>query len=275
MSKLTNQDTPSANATFNDIDVCVYPNADDASQAAASEIATVIRQRAEEGTHCVLGLATGSTPVSVYHNLIRMYRDEGLSLRNVITFNLDEYFPMQPDAPQSYVRFMDENLFNHVDIDRKNIHIPDGTVALQAVDEHCRSYEDKIADAGGIDLQLLGIGRTGHIGFNEPGSDERSLTRMVMLNSITRNDAAGDFAGIENVPVRAITMGVQTILNARCIRLLAFGEHKSAIVQRTVQGEVSDSVPATFLQKHNDIKFLLDTSAATKLSSFEDTKQAN
>nr|WP_261343892.1 glucosamine-6-phosphate deaminase [Novipirellula aureliae] len=230
-------------------------------------MAALIRQRAQDGKACVLGLATGSTPVGVYRELIRMHRDEGLSLQNVVTFNLDEYFPIQPDAPQSYVRFMNEHLFDFVDIDRKNIHIPDGTHPLDSVAADCCEYEKQIADAGGIDIQILGIGRTGHIGFNEPGSGRNGLTRLVKLNSLTRNDAAAAFGGLEKVPKSAITMGVKTILSARKIRLLAFGEHKASIVEQAVCGSVSDAVPATFLQGHQDVQFLLDEAAAEKLVS--------
>lgn len=244
----------------------VFREAVDASCAVANEIARMIRRRAEKGQRCVLGLATGSTPKSVYLELIRLHREESLSLRNVITFNLDEYFPMTPDAPQSYVHFMNEQLFNHVDIPRENIHIPDGTIAKNDVADYCREYENQISEVGGIDLQLLGIGRTGHIGFNEPGSGMDSLTRLVTLNSITRSDATKDFGDIDEVPKLAITMGVQTILNSKRIRLLAFGEHKSTIVKRTIEGAVSNVVPATFLQNHGGVEFLLDIEAAKELT---------
>ncbi|KAA1257726.1 Glucosamine-6-phosphate deaminase 1 [Rubripirellula obstinata] len=244
----------------------MFKNASEASQVVATEIATLVRERASAGKPCVLGLATGSTPMGVYRELIRMHRDENLSLRNVVTFNLDEYFPMAPDAAQSYVRFMNENLFDHVDVLSENVHIPDGTIAEESVGKFCDDYESKIAAAGGIDLQLLGIGRTGHIGFNEPRSDADTVTRMVVLNSVTRNDAAENFDGLENVPHHAVTMGVQTILNAQRIRLMAYGEHKSAIVERTVCGDITESIPATFLQQHGDVRFLMDDAAASKLN---------
>jgi len=244
----------------------VFAESTDASSAVALEIAELIRSRAAEQRMCVFGLATGSTPVNVYSELIRLHREEGLSFGNVITFNLDEYFPMQSDALQSYARFMDEHLFDHVDIPRENINVPDGTIAIEQVTEYCREYDRRIAEAGGIDLQLLGIGRTGHIGFNEPGSEQTSQTRLITLDAVTRTDAASDFFGIENVPRRAITMGVGSILQARRIRMLAFGEGKSAIVQRAVEGEVTPLVPATFLQNHDDVVLLLDEGAAAELS---------
>ncbi len=244
----------------------VFAHASDASAAVAAHIASLIRQRQSENNHCVLGLATGSTPVGVYNELVRLHREENLSLANVITFNLDEYYPMQPEELQSYVRFMNEHLFDHVDIKRENINIPDGTIVADGVYEYCQAYEQKIVDVGGIDIQILGIGRTGHIGFNEPGSKKTSRTRLITLDRITRQDAASDFFGEENVPRRAITMGVGTILSSREIIIIAFGEHKSEIVARAVEGDVSSSVSASFLQEHSCAKFILDSSAAERLT---------
>ncbi|MCA9051322.1 MAG: glucosamine-6-phosphate deaminase [Planctomycetaceae bacterium] len=237
-----------------------------ASRYVAVQIADLIRSRAQKQKNCILGLATGSTPVGIYGELVRMHKEEGLSFANVITFNLDEYYPMQPHELQSYVRFMHEHLFDAVDIPPENINIPDGTVTPENVAEYCRAYEQKIADVGGIDIQLLGIGRTGHIGFNEPGSDETSRTRLITLDSVTRTDAASDFFGAENVPRRAITMGVGTILNAWKIFILAFGENKAPIVARTVEGEPSPAVPATYLQRHRNVEMLLDQAAAGELT---------
>ena len=234
--------------------------------AVATEIADLIRQRAGEGRPCVLGLATGSTPVGVYAELVRMHREEGLSFQNVITFNLDEYFPMQPESLQSYVRFMNEHLFDHVDVDPANVHVPNGTIGREQVAEYCQHYEQQIQDAGGIDIQLLGIGRTGHIGFNEPGSDDTSRTRMITLDSVTRSDAASDFFGAENVPRRAITMGVGTILDARRIIIIALGENKAPIVARAVEGDVSPAIPATYLQRHDNVEFYVDEAAAEGLA---------
>ena len=246
----------------------VFRNAKDASSYVAHQIADTIRQLTAAGKMCVLGLATGSTPVSVYDELVRLHREEGLSFRNVVTFNLDEYFPMQPEALQSYVRFMREHLFDHVDIAPENMHIPDGTQNEENVLEFCRGYEQAINDAGGIDIQLLGVGRTGHIGFNEPGSGRESRTRLITLDIVTRRDAASDFFGEENVPRRAITMGVGTILEARQIYLMAFGEGKASIVAQAIEGEVSKSIAASFLQEHQNAKFVLDEAAAERLTRY-------
>ncbi len=196
----------------------------------------------------VLGLATGATPVQVYANLVKMHQEEGLSFENVITFNLDEYYPMHPDAKQSYVSFMDEHLFGHIDIKKENIHIPDGTLPKEEIAEYCLRYENAIGEVGGLDLQILGIGRTGHIGFNEPGSAPNSGTRLVTLDDLTRRDAARDFGGKENVPTKAITMGVGTIFKAREIILLAWSKKKASIIKKAVEGEIAGSVPATYLQ---------------------------
>lgn len=244
----------------------VFRHATQASLAVAQQIAALIRTRQGEGRHCVLGLATGSTPVGVYNALVDMHRNEGLSFRNVITFNLDEYFPMQPHELQSYVRFMREHLFDHIDIDPANVNIPDGTLAETEVDDYCRRYEQSIRDAGGIDLQLLGIGRTGHIGFNEPGSGRNSRTRLITLDRITRRDAASDFFGDENVPRRAITMGVGTILDARQVVIMAFGEGKARITAEAIEGEVSSMVAASFLQDHPNSQFFIDEAAAEALT---------
>ncbi len=244
----------------------VFADASVASAYVAREIAELIREKAAKGETCVLGLATGSTPVGVYAELIRLHREEGLSFQNVVTFNLDEYHPMEPGHLQSYHRFMKENLFDEINIDPANVHIPDGTTAPEDVAAHCEAYERAIADAGGIDLQLLGIGRTGHIGFNEPGSPRDSRTRLITLDKVTRMDAASDFFGEWNVPRRAMTMGVGTILNARRLILIAFGEHKAGIVRRAVEEPITNSVAASSLQDHPDVRFVLDPAAGAELT---------
>ncbi len=216
----------------------------------------------------MLGLATGSTPVGVYAELVRLHVEEGLSFDNVMTFNLDEYYPMQPQELQSYVRFMNEHLFDHINIPPDHVHIPDGTIEPEQVGDFCREYEAQIERAGGIDIQLLGIGRTGHIGFNEPGSDDQSGTRLITLDRITRINAASDFFGAENVPRRAITMGVGTILKANRICILALGENKAKIVAKTVEGDMTPTIPATFLQHHPNVQFFLDEAAAASLTRF-------
>ncbi|MEX2216712.1 MAG: glucosamine-6-phosphate deaminase [Phycisphaeraceae bacterium] len=251
------------------IPTVVYERSAEVSKAVAAEIATLIRQRAEAGRHAVLGLATGSTPTGVYNELIRLHQEEGLSFKNVITFNLDEYFPMQTHELQSYVRFMREHLFDHIDIPKENINIPDGTLAVEKVFDHCRAYEKKITDLGGIDLQILGIGRTGHIGFNEPGSGKDSRTRLITLDRVTRMDAASDFFGEENVPRRAITMGVGTIMGAQRVILMAFGEGKAPVVAHAIQGPITPAIAASFLQDHKNATFMLDSAAAAELARFK------
>jgi glucosamine-6-phosphate deaminase len=246
----------------------VFPDAEAASVAVAHEIAALIRERESLDRPCVLGLPTGATPIGVYAELVRMHQQEKLSFANVATFNLDEYYPIEPDELQSYHRFMREHLFDHVDIDPKAVHIPDGTVPSDRVHEYARRYEEAIADAGGLDFQLLGIGRTGHIGFNEPGSARDSATRLITLDRVTRRDAASDFFGLELVPRRAITMGVGTILGARRVVLLAFGEHKSAVVAQAVEGPVTPHVAASFLQEHPNAAVVLDQAAAADLTRF-------
>ncbi|MFM7051747.1 MAG: glucosamine-6-phosphate deaminase [Planctomycetota bacterium] len=243
----------------------VFERAKDVSSTVAREIADLIRAKAAKGERCVLGLATGSTPTGVYEELVRLHKDEGLSFRNVVTFNLDEYWPMQPHELQSYHRFMREYLFDRIDIDPRNTHIPDGTAAEEEVRTMCERYEQMIRDAGGIDLQLLGIGRTGHIGFNEPGSSRTSRTRLITLDSVTRKDAASDFFGEEHVPSRAVTMGVGSILEAKRVVMLAFGEGKAPVVARAIEGPVTNAVAASFLQEHTNAQVYLDLAAAAEL----------
>jgi glucosamine-6-phosphate deaminase len=255
-----------ADARLERIPTTIYPDSEQASVAVAHDVARLIRERAGQGRTAVLGLATGSTPTRLYEELVRLHREDGLSFANVVSFNLDEYYPMPPDSLQSYVRFMHEYLFDHIDIRPENVHIPDGTVPPEQVADFCRRYEEQIREAGGIDLQVLGIGRTGHIGFNEPGSGPASRTRLITLDHITRTDAASDFYGEENVPRRAITMGVGTILEAREIVLLAWGEGKAAVIKRMTEGDMTDSVPATYLQRHPHVRVVLDAAASAELT---------
>ena len=246
----------------------VFDDHADLARRVAGRIAAVIREKAARKQTAVIGLATGSTPVGVYRELIRLHREGGLSFANVVTFNLDEYWPIDPDNIHSYHRFMWDNLFSQVDIDRSNVHIPDGSVSREHLAAHCEEYESRIRAAGGIDFQLLGVGKTGHIGFNEPGSGARSRTRLVMLDAVTRRDAAADFFGESSVPREAITMGIATILEAREIAILATGEHKADIVRRAVEGEIDTEVAATFLQRHPKTTFYLDQAAAADLTRF-------
>ncbi len=246
---------------------CVFDSNRQVARYVAKLVADLVRQKNAAQAPAVLGLPTGSTPVGVYRELIRMHRNEGLDFSHVVTFNLDEYFGLQPTQLQSYHRWMHEHFFDHVNIARENIHIPDGAVPLDRVDEHCRQYEDAIRKAGGIDLMLLGVGRNGHIGFNEPFSARHSRTRLATLDPVTRKSAASDFFSEDAVPLQAITMGVATILEAKKILLIALGEQKAAIIREAVEGATSsERVPAAALREHPDATFLLDEASAAVLT---------
>ena len=248
------------------VPVIIVEDYDDIARLVAGRIETLSRTRRAAGERAVLGLATGSTPIGIYRELIRLHREKGLDFSNVVTFNLDEYYPMDPGSIHSYHRFMWENLFEHINIPHENIHIPRGDIPRPQVGMHCREYDALIERMGGIDFQILGIGKTGHIGFNEPGSGRESRTRLVHLDTITRKDAAADFFGEENVPREAITMGVATIMGAREIALIATGEHKAMIMKRSVEGEISHEVAATYLQQHPNTTFYVDGAAAGELT---------
>tara|TARA_B100000768_G_scaffold181888_1_gene207163 strand:+ start:546 stop:2471 length:1926 start_codon:yes stop_codon:yes gene_type:complete len=251
---------------FEKIHSVIFDEPKEASKMVANEIAILIRKKQKEKKSCVLGLATGSSPISVYQELVRIHKEDGLSFSNVISFNLDEYFPMNKSDSQSYHHFMNIHLFSHVDIKSENIYIPDGNLGIDEVNNYCKQYDKLIGTLGGIDFQLLGIGRTGHIGFNEPGSNYNSLTRIVHLNYITRNDARKAFYGIENVPTTAITMGVNTIRKSKRIVLLAWGQNKSKVIKDAIEGEVDSNLPASFLQKHKNVTFVLDNTSASDLT---------
>lgn len=255
--------------SFEKIPVRIYPDLKKGSRFVAKEIADLIRKKQSAGEKCVLGMATGSTPRSLYAELIRMHKEEGLSFKNVVTFNLDEYYPIEKDALQSYNRFMHVHLFDHIDIDPKNIHIPDGEIPKEAIKSWCLEYEQQIEAAGGIDLQILGIGNNGHIGFNEPGSSIYSRTRLVTLDNSTRIANSYEFANISQVPRLALTMGIQTILKARRVILMAWGPAKAAVVQKAVEENVTEQIPASLLQQHNDCTFVLDEVAAAELTRFK------
>jgi len=256
----------SESQTYEKIHTVICEGAVEASDRVADEVIALIRQRASEKKPVVLGLATGSTPILFYKRLIRAHREEGLSLGHVNTFNLDEYYGLERGHPESYWRFMHDQLFDHVDIPAENIHLPDGTVARDEVFDYCRGYEKAIEDAGGLDVQILGIGRTGHIGFNEPGSSEDSLTRLVTLDRLTRKDAARDFKGENAVPRNAITMGIGTILKAAKIYLMAWGQGKAEVIAKAVEETPSAALPASFLQLHTNTTFVIDRAAATELT---------
>ena len=251
--------------SFEKIAVQIFPNAKEGSVQAAKEIAELIRSKQVSNENCVLGLATGSTPIFLYAELVRMHQEEGLSFKNVISFNLDEYYPIEKEAYQSYWSFMHRHLFNHVDIEPNNINLPSGTGSKEDVKKFCQEYENKIEAAGGIDLQILGIGNNGHIGFNEPGSSIFSKTRMVNLENNTRLSNTYEFQNISKVPRRAVTMGISTILKSKKIILLAWGS-KASIVAKAVEENVTEQIPASILQQHHECTFIVDEIASAELT---------
>lgn len=254
--------------SFEKIPVEIFGNAKEGSAFVAREIAQLIRSRQEKNQPCVLGLSTGSTPLKLYAELIRMHREEGLSFRNVITFNLDEYYPISRNAPQSYYQFMRRNLFDHIDIDPANCHVPNGELPRDQMKKHCAEYEQAIEKAGGIDLQILGIGTNGHIGFNEPGSNLFSKTRIAPLENSTRLSNAGDFPIITQMPRLSVTMGISTILKSRRIILMAWGANKAAVLKKSVEEPATEEVPASLLQQHDDTLFVVDQAASAQLTRF-------
>lgn len=255
--------------SFEKIPVKIFPDIKQGSIALAREIAALIKEKQRKKEHCVLGLATGSSPKTVYAELVRMHREEKLSFKNVIAFNLDEYYPIDNDALQSYRRFMNTHLFDHVDIKPANIHIPNGQTSKDKIKSHCQEYEKMIKDAGGIDLQILGIGNNGHIGFNEPGSGINSRTRLITLDNSTRIANAYEFANISEVPRLAITMGISTILKAKRIALMAWGPNKAPVIKEAVEEDATEHVPASLLQNHDNVTFYIDESAAAELTRFK------
>jgi len=248
------------------IPVKIYKDLQQGSLFAAQKIASLIKEKQAKKEKCVLGLATGSTPKTLYEELVRMHKEEGLSFKNVISFNLDEYYPIDHDAIQSYNSYMHRNLFDHIDIDPNNIHIPNGELPKEQVKAHCAEYEKMIEDTGGIDLQLLGIGNNGHIGFNEPGSSIYSRTRLITLENSTRLANSYEFANISEVPRMALTMGISTIMKAKQIILLAWGPGKAPVIHRSAEGPVTEQVPASLLQQHHDCTFIVDEAAAAELT---------
>ena len=243
----------------NEMEIVIQPTAAEASRIGARIIAKQIRKKPD----AILGLATGSTPLLLYKELIRMHREDGLDFSKVRTFNLDEYVGLSPDHPMSYHHFMCKNLFDHINIAKKNVHVPNGLA--KDIPAFCEKYETQIRKAGGIDIQVLGIGSDGHIGFNEPTSSLQSRTRIKTLDDQTREDNARFFDSIEAVPHHCITMGIGTILESRMCLLFAFGRKKAAAIHESVEGPMSAICPASVLQWHRDAKFLIDHDAASKL----------
>ena len=255
--------------SFEKIPVSIFPDLKEGSIFVAKEIAGLIRDKKAKKEKCVLGLATGSTRKTLYAELVRMHKQEGLSFKNVIAFNLDEYYPIDKDALQSYARFMKVNLFDQVDIDPANCNIPNGELSKEEIKRHCAEYEQKIEEVGGIDLQILGIGNNGHIGFNEPGSSIHSRTRLIPLENSTRLANSYEFQHISQVPRLAITMGISTILKAKRILLMAWGPNKAPVIQKSVEGNLTEQIPASLLQQHPDCLFVLDEQAASELTRFK------
>ena len=251
---------------FEKIHSVIFDDSKNGSLAIAKEISDLIRNKQKQNKNCVLGLATGSSPISLYQELVRMHKEDGLSFKNVICFNLDEYYPMSGNDVNSYHHFMNVHLFDHIDIQKDNINIPNGIIKKEEINNYCSKYEEKIVNEGGIDFQLLGIGRTGHIGFNEPGSNYDSITRLVHLDYLTRNDARKSFNGIENVPTTAITMGIKTIRKSKRIVLMAWGNNKSSVVQKAIEGDIDSNISASYLQDHKNATFVLDNAASDDLT---------
>ena len=247
----------------------IYESAEEGANQIALDIAQLIRDKQKAGRFCVLALAGGNSPRNVYADLVRMHQEEGLSFRNVVIFNLYEYYPLAPNAINSNFNALKEMLIDHVDIDKQNVFTPDSTIAKDAIFEYCRLYEQRIESFGGLDIALLGIGRVGNIGFNEPGSRLNSTTRLILLDNDSRNEASKMFGSIENTPISSITMGVATILSAKKIYLLAWGEEKAQKVKECVEGPVTDTIPASYLQTHNNAHVAIDLSAAANLTRIQ------
>ena len=254
---------------FEKLHTVTFENSNEASLLIAREICDLIKSKQEKKKNCVIGFATGSSPTKVYQEIIRIHKEESLSFYNVIAFNLDEYYPIEKDDNNSYHHFMNENLFDHIDIPKENINIPSGEISEKEIKKFCSSYEKKIDKNGGIDIQLLGIGRTGHIGFNEPGSHFNSITRLITLDHTTRFDASKSFNGIENVPSKALTMGIRTIFNSKRIIMMAWGIQKSHIVKKSVENNITSLIPTTYLQNHKNTTLVLDKECSSELTRFK------
>jgi glucosamine-6-phosphate deaminase len=251
--------------SFEKVPVQIYKNSTEGSNAVAAQIAALIKEKQAKKLPCVLGMATGTTPILLYKELVRLHKEEGLSFKNVVTINLDEYYPIEKSAYQSYWSFMHRHLFDLVDIDPKNIHLPNGEWTKENLKESCIAYEQTIEKIGGIDLQILGIGKNGHIGFNEPGSSFHSKTRVIHLDQQTRIANTYEFNDLNKVPKLAITVGISSIMKAKKIVLLAWGD-KASIVAKSIEGDVTEQIPASVLQNHDDCTFVIDELASSELT---------
>lgn len=266
-SKIKYKNPGSSSVTrFEKIHTVIFNDKENAELSVAEEIKNLIEKNNKKNKKTVLGLATGSSPIGVYKKLIDLHKKEKLSFKNVVTFNLDEYYGLKKEHKESYHQFMYEKLFKHIDINKVNIHIPDGELDKKSIDKFCKDYEKKIKSCGGIDIQILGIGANGHIGFNEPGSNLNSVTRLVKLDYETRKDASLNFNGIKNVPSSAITTGIKTILSSKRIILIAWGQAKAEAIKNSVESRQNVKVPASLLQLHEDVTFILDKSSSSLLT---------
>ena len=254
---------------FEKIPTDIYESVEEGARQIAADIAFTIREKQKAGRFCIMALPGGNSPRPIYEELVRMHREEGLSFRNVIVFNVYEYYPLSPDAVNSNLKTLQSMFLDQVDINKQNIFSPDGTIAKDTTLEHCRLYEQRIESFGGIDIMLLGIGRLGNVGFNEPGSQVNSSTRLILLDNSSRNEAAKMFGGTENVPISSITMGIATILATKKIFLMAWGDDKAQMIKQTVEGKVSDAIPASYLQMHNNVRVALDLAAASNLTRIQ------
>ena len=243
----------------------IYKNLNEGSKIVANKISNLIKKKEKLNQKCVLGLSTGSSPLKTYSELIKMHKKEGLSFKNVVVFNLDEFYPMKPNSQFSYHSFMFNKFLKHIDIQKKNVNIPKGDISNKEIKSYCKSFEKKIDNLGGIDLQLLGIGTNGHIGFNEPGSDINSITRKIIISNHSRVVLSKDFKSIDNVPKNAITMGIKTILRAKKIILIAWGKTKSKIIKKTLKEKTNPLIPASYLQSHKNTLFILDNGSSSCL----------
>ncbi len=251
---------------YEKLPTAIFPKIEDGAHSIADAIAKTVRQKQQAGEHCVLGLGVGSSLTPVFDELVRMHREDGLCFSNVVVFNAYEYFPLQQDAKNSTLNQLKERLLNHVDINPQNVFSPEGTMPQERVHEACRLYEQRIQGFGGIDIMLLGIGRIGNIAANEPGSGLSSSSRIILIDSLTREEMSMSQTTSETVPPCSITMGISTILKSRQIYLAAWGEEKAEVIQKAVEGPISDSLPASFLQTHNDAHVVIDLAAAGRLT---------
>ncbi|MDR0681364.1 MAG: glucosamine-6-phosphate deaminase [Dysgonamonadaceae bacterium] len=251
---------------YEKLPVSIFSEVEIASELVAKQVARLIREKDQKGEKCVLGLIAGSTAVGVYEKLVEMHQKEKLSFKNVIVFNIDEYYPLKKEELQSHYRYMYEYLFNDVDILPENIHLISSSLQKSEISGFCKEYETQIQEAGGIDLQLLSLDGRGQIGANEPGSMFNSKTRLITLDYTTRMSAASNFFGEENVPNHCITMGLDTIMQAKRIIVMAWGEGKARIIKKVVESDITEMVPASILQKHGNVNLILDTASSAELT---------